>query len=89
VWTIEAGTIGNEKPIVITSERWYAPDLLVVVYSRDFDPRFGETVYRLDSLRRGEPAADLFKVPADFVVTNPAAPAKAAPQGAPVPAGHG
>ena len=65
-WTIPAGKIGNEKPIEVTSERWYAPDLLLVVSSRYFDPRRGETTYRLTNLKRAEPDASLFKVPADY-----------------------
>ena len=65
-WTIAAGRIGNEKPIEIVSERWYSPDLMVVVQSRFADPRTGERIYRLDNLTRAEPAGDLFRVPADF-----------------------
>jgi hypothetical protein len=65
-WTIAAGKIGNEKPIDVISERWYSPDLLLVVSSRYFDPRRGETTYRLTGLKRGEPEASLFQVPADY-----------------------
>jgi hypothetical protein len=65
-WTIAAGKIGNEKPIDVVSERWFAPDLLLVVSSRYFDPRRGETTYRLTNLKRGEPDASLFQVPADY-----------------------
>src|SRR5882672_1540585 len=65
-WTIPAGKIGNEKPIDVVSERWYSPELLLVVSSRYFDPRRGETTYRLTGLKRGEPDASLFQVPADF-----------------------
>lgn len=32
--TIAAGEIGNERPIVITSERWFSPELHVVVLGR-------------------------------------------------------
>jgi hypothetical protein len=65
-WTIPAGKIGNEKPIDVVSERWYSPELLLVLSSRYFDPRRGETTYRLASLKRGEPNASLFQVPADY-----------------------
>jgi hypothetical protein len=64
--TIPAGEIGNEKPIVITSERWFSPDLQLVVFARTRDPRAGETTYRLTNLKRGEPPAELFRVPADY-----------------------
>jgi hypothetical protein len=66
VRTIPAGEIGNRNPILITSESWRSPELQVTVYSRHSDPRHGETVYRLTNIRRGEPAADLFRVPEDY-----------------------
>src|SRR5690242_7317755 len=39
--TIPAGQIGNDKPIQIVFERWYSPDLQVMVKSTRTDPRFG------------------------------------------------
>jgi hypothetical protein len=66
VVTIAAGEIGNEQPLQIVTERWYAPDLQTVVLSRHSDPRFGETTYRLTNIVRGEPDRSLFEVPADF-----------------------
>jgi hypothetical protein len=65
-WTIPAGRIGNEKPIEIVSERWYSPELMIVVQTRHSDPRSGERIYRLENLKRGEPAAELFRLPSDF-----------------------
>jgi hypothetical protein len=62
-WTIPAGEVGNRNPIQVVSESWYAPELKVTVYSRYSDPRQGESIYRLTGIRRGEPPADLFKVP--------------------------
>jgi hypothetical protein len=61
--TLPAGAIGNVRPIEIVSERWYSPELRVVVYSRRADPRFGETIYRLTNITRAEPDASLFQVP--------------------------
>ena len=66
--TIPAGAIGNEKPIAIVSERWFSPELNIVVMSRTVDPRSGETVYRLTDIKRGEPPAEWFRVPADYKV---------------------
>jgi hypothetical protein len=66
---IPAGKIGNDKPITVTREVWYSPDLQMVVQSKHSDPRFGDTVYSLTNLQRTEPAANLFTVPADFTVT--------------------
>ncbi|HEX8351437.1 MAG TPA: hypothetical protein VF611_00830 [Pyrinomonadaceae bacterium] len=66
--TIPAGEIGNEQPIQIVDERWYSPELQVVVMTRHSDPRSGETTYRLTNISRAEPAAALFQVPSDYAV---------------------
>jgi hypothetical protein len=71
VTTIPAGQIGNQLPIDVVNERWYSPDLQVVISSRRADPRFGETLYRLINIVRAEPPADLFEVPPDFVIESP------------------
>jgi hypothetical protein len=67
--TIPAGRIGNEQPIQIVSERWYSPDLQLVVMSKQSDPRSGESVYRLSNISRNEPAASMFSVPPDYKVS--------------------
>ena len=69
--TIPAGQIGNELPIHVISERWFSPELKILVMSRQSDPRFGETSYRLTNITRGEPSPDLFDVPSDFKVFDP------------------
>jgi hypothetical protein len=66
--TIPAGEIGNERAIEMISERWFSPDLKVVVMTRHSDPRFGETSYRLTNISRSEPAKSLFEVPADYTI---------------------
>ncbi len=65
-WTIDAGKVGNEKAIVITREVWSSPELMITLSSREFDPRTGETSYRLKDIKRGEPDPTLMRVPADF-----------------------
>lgn len=67
--TIPAGKIGNDQPLEIVSERWYSPDLQVVILSKHTDPRMGVHTYRLTSINRAEPAKSLFDVPADYNVT--------------------
>ena len=64
--TIPAGQIGNERPIVITSERWFSPELFIVVYAKTSDPRAGDTIYRVTNVKRGEPPPELFRIPADY-----------------------
>ena len=66
--TIPAGEIGNERAIEIVSERWYSPELQLVVMSRHSDPRSGETIYKLTNINRTEPAKSLFEVPATFTI---------------------
>ena len=66
--TIPAGAIGNEKPIVITVERWYSPDLQMNVMIKRSDPRTGENVFQLTNIMRSEPDASLFQVPPDYTV---------------------
>lgn len=66
--TIPAGEIGNERPIEIVSERWYSPELQLVVMTRHSDPRSGETTYKLSNINRTEPAKSLFEVPPGFNV---------------------
>lgn len=72
--TIPAGEIGNEQPIETVSERWYSDELKAPVFSKSSDPRFGETTYRLSNIRRAEPPADLFQVPADYRIEELPAP---------------
>jgi hypothetical protein len=66
--TIPAGAIGNERAIDIVAEQWYSEEIEAVVLRRNLDPRFGETIYRLVNLVRGEPSPDLFTAPEDFDV---------------------
>lgn len=67
-YEIPAGEIGNRNPIVVTHETWYAPDLQITVHTKHSDPRTGDNTYRLDNLKREEPAAALFTVPSDYTV---------------------
>jgi len=67
---IPAGQIGNDKPIPVTTERWFSPELQVVVYSRHVDPIAGEHIFRLVNIKKTEPSADLFVVPNGFRIEN-------------------
>ena len=69
ILVLPAGSIGNERIIETVSERWYSPDLQVVVHTRRVDPRYGEVTYRLLNIVRTEPAPFLFEVPADFTLS--------------------
>jgi len=69
---IPTGQIGNDRPIEITDERWESPELRMLVYSRNSDPRTGVVEYRLTNINRAEPPADLFVIPPDDTVSEPA-----------------
>ena len=77
--TIPAGEVGNERAIEIVSERWYSPELQVVVMTRHNDPRFGETTYKLTNINRAEPAKTLFEVPPGYTVKETPVPPPMAP----------
>jgi hypothetical protein len=66
--TIPAGQIGNKLPLEIVDERWYSPELQTVVMTRHYDPRSGETIYRLTNIDRREPDRSLFEVPAGYTL---------------------
>jgi hypothetical protein len=66
--TIPVGQIGNDRPIVITSERWESAELKVLVWSRHHDPRTGDVEFRLTHLRRADPPGEMFTVPAEYTV---------------------
>jgi hypothetical protein len=68
--TIDAEKIGNNYPLVTTTEDWTAPSMnnLLLRSQRD-DPQFGKTTRELVSLQLGEPDAAMFQPPADYQVT--------------------
>ena len=66
--TIPVGQIGNSKPITIVTERWYSPDLQLVVMNKRTDPMTGDSVTQFTDIQRGEPDPALFQVPSDYTV---------------------
>jgi len=69
-FTIPAGQVGNQLPLVTVSERWYSPELKTVVKTTNKDPRLGETTYTLTGIQRAEPSRSLFEVPSDYTVVD-------------------
>ena len=67
--TVPAGKIGNDRAFQVVSERWYSPDLQIVVKSTRSDPQSGTTTYQVTNIQKTEPAAALFAVPAGYTVT--------------------
>lgn len=66
--TIPASAVGNEKPITIVTETWFAPVIATVVESTTDDPRFGKTTYQLTNVQTTEPDRSLFEPPSDFKI---------------------
>lgn len=66
VEVIAAGAIGNSKALETINERYYSPELKMTVYHRRSDPRNGESLYRMTDIKRSEPDAALFRIPAGY-----------------------
>ena len=65
---MEAGVIGNDKPIATTTERWFSTDLKMDLVNITESPDSGKHVRKLVNIRSGEPDPLLFQVPPDFTV---------------------
>src|SRR5262249_4594885 len=68
VTILPAGAIGNENPIKTTRESWYSPELKITIMTKQNDPRFGESTYRVTNIVRAEPDPTLFQIPSDYTV---------------------
>src|ERR1700752_4491643 len=65
-YTLAAGAIGNEKPIGITIEQWFSPDLGIIVSKTGHGTTGGGSSYRLEHIVQGEPDPGLFAIPSDY-----------------------
>ncbi len=68
--TFEAGSIGNDRPINVVTERWTSKDLQTLMMSIHNDPRSGEEKFQLINVVRGEPDPSLFVLPAGYKILN-------------------
>ena len=68
--TIPSGKMGNDKPIVVTSERWYSPDLKATVMTKHDDPWAGELKTQFTNVNTSEPDPSLFTVPSDYKIVD-------------------
>jgi hypothetical protein len=66
--TIPAGAQGNDKPLVRTSETWYAPDLATFVYSHVSSPEFGDMIMHVENLKFGDVPASTFALPDGYTI---------------------
>ena len=68
--TIPAGKMGNEKPIIVTSEHWYSPELKATIITKHDDPWAGELKTEFKNVDTSEPDSSLFAIPADYKVVD-------------------
>jgi hypothetical protein len=65
-YTVPVGTIGNEKPIVLTVTQWFSSDLSLIVARSGTSSLGGEFGMQVENLVHGEPDASLFLIPSDY-----------------------
>jgi hypothetical protein len=68
--TIPSGKMGNDKPIIVTSERWYSTDLKATVMTKHDDPWAGELQTQFTNVNASEPDSSLFTVPSDYKIVD-------------------
>jgi hypothetical protein len=68
--TIPSGKMGNDKPISVTSEQWYSPELKATVMTKHDDPWAGELKTEFTSVNTSEPDPALFTVPSDYKIVD-------------------
>jgi hypothetical protein len=61
---------GIRKPVEIEDEEWYSEDLHINLLVRYSDPRIGTNTFGISNLKREEPPASMFEVPAGYKILN-------------------
>lgn len=65
---MNAGMIGNDRPIATTTERWFSIEFKMDLVNITENPEAGKHVRKLVNIRAGEPDPLLFQIPPDFKV---------------------
>jgi hypothetical protein len=76
---IPAGQLGNDQTLQVVTERWYSSEMHMPVFLKRSDPMTGSKILKVTDVRRAEPDAALFNIPADYAVQEmilPAAPSE-------------
>ena len=68
--TIPSGSMGNEQPILVTSETWYSPELKATVMTKHNEPWVGELKTQFTNVNTAEPDRSLFSIPSDYKIVN-------------------
>jgi len=76
--TYATGALGNDRPLTIVTEYWFAAELRLNLLTKRTDPRYGVQTVRVTELQRQEPDATLFAIGDDYKVVNEAGPTQVA-----------
>ena len=68
ITTIPAKTSGTGAPVEIEDEFWYSEELHLNLLVRHTDPRVGVETVGVSNLKREEPPASMFQIPAGYQV---------------------
>ncbi len=61
--TYNPGAFGNDKPVVVTKEIWYSPQLQFNLSVTRLDPRNGTQKLEVTDLKLGDPGTEWFELP--------------------------
>jgi hypothetical protein len=73
--TIAAGVIGNDRPISVTKEFWYSPQLGLNMQVKRSDPRIGTQTFTVTEVGLAEPDPKYFQLPTGYTVKDMREPA--------------
>jgi hypothetical protein len=63
-----AGAMGNDRPMVMTTEIWISPELGVTILSKSSSPMTGDNISAILNISRAEPDSSLFQIPRDYKI---------------------
>jgi hypothetical protein len=66
--TINAGAMGNDRPISITKEFWYSPQLGLNLSVKRVDPLHGTQTFTVTDIGLADPDPKTFALPAGYTV---------------------
>ena len=76
--TYATGALGNDRPVTIVTEYWYAAELRINLLTKRTDPRYGVQTVRVTELESQEPDTALFAIGDEYKVVNEAGPTQVA-----------
>jgi hypothetical protein len=65
---IAAGVLGNDRPLTVTKEFWYSPQLGLNMLVKRNDPRTGVQTFMVTEVGLAEPDPKYFQLPAGYTV---------------------